>query len=106
MLVIMETDHCTPVYPKRGSLAEIAFISRDVPSDEVLRGIDIAFVDIDLPDGLEIIKELRAYAHENGGIERVFGFFSRPITEIYQINRIADAVEYAGAEFILQIVGD
>ena len=44
LLIITDIDQCVYSYPQRKSLAEIAYITSDIPSDDILINIEIAFV--------------------------------------------------------------
>jgi hypothetical protein len=104
LLVIANSDHCAYSYPNRKSLADIAYILPDIPSDDILSNVEIAFVDISLPGADSIVEELREYAHECGGIQRIIGYSSGTTLSVEEMLRLAVKAEEAGAEFIPQFI--
>ena len=101
LIITNPGEACVYEYPQRGSLGEIAHIDIQVPQDSILDSIEVAFVNLDHPQAISIIQELRDYARECGGLRRVIGYSNSSHLKIRELIELADSVENAGAEFLL-----
>jgi hypothetical protein len=104
LLIIAKSDQCVYSYPRRKALAELAYISPDVPPNEILINVEVAFVDTSLPNAVSIMEKLRDYAREYGGIQRIIGFSCSSALNMEEALKMALKVEQAGAEFAPQFI--
>jgi len=105
LLIITDVDQCVYSYSQRRSLAEIAHISSDIPPDEDLIHVEVAFVlEVHRPERIAMLEELCEYAREYGGIQRVVGVTSKPTLSADEMLKLATRIEQVGAEFAPQFV--